>query len=226
MSRATYAELGDACLTAHSMELIGARWTYPILRELMLGPKRFSDLLANVRGVTPAVLTGRLREMRDAGLVVIEELSPANVNAYALTRWALELAPILRELGRWGQSSSLRTAEGGLTPDSAIQAMITMAGDGTLDPPITAELRLHDERVDNDHEHPYSLRWGQTGLAVERGTAANPDVVIRCDSSSWGHIMFNDRTLNQAGAVTSGESALATRLISEFRRNFRLQPTS
>ena len=216
MSRATYAELGDACLTAHAMELIGSRWTYPILRELMLGPKRFSDLLATVRGVTPVVLSGRLREMQDAGLVIVESLAPANVNAYALTGWALDLAPILRELGRWGQGSPLRTAKGGLTPDAAIQAMVTMISDGALDQPITAELRLYDERIDSDREHSYALGWGQQGLAVERGNAANPEV-IHCDSSSWGHILFNNRPFDQATAVSSGDPAVAVRLIAEFR---------
>ena len=65
----TYAECGDACMTARAVELIGDRWTYPVLRELMLAPKRFKELSAAICGVTPAVLTTRLREMEAAGLV-------------------------------------------------------------------------------------------------------------------------------------------------------------
>ena len=83
----SYADHGDACATAHAMELLGDRWTYPIVRELMLAPKRFSELAEGVRGITPATLTTRLRDLQAAGLVERVELpAPARATARARAR--------------------------------------------------------------------------------------------------------------------------------------------
>ena len=218
MTRPTYAELGDGCLTAHAMELIGQRWTYPILRELMLGPKRFSELLSGVIGLTPAVLTGRLREMTDAGLVVSEMLpAPALVRVYGLTEWAHALGPILQGLGRWAQDSPLRPRHGGLTPDAAAQAMVTMAGDTPLRPPLSAELHLTDTRTGRSPTYRYDVRWSRTGLSATRGASRRPAVVVHCDSSAWGRVLFDDVTLHDVGARSTGDPAEATRLIDAFR---------
>ena len=189
MSRATYAELGDACATAHAMELIGDRWTYPVLRELMLGPKRFTELLACVRGITPAVLTARLREMQDAGLVEQAVLSPASTrSAYDLTGWARELAPILRELGRWAQSSPLRSTDGGLTPDAAVQAMITMAAGRRPARATRFELRLVDSRVEHATAHSYRVQGPTFVIELineQKDSAGNPANHIH---SSWRNV--------------------------------------
>ncbi len=218
MTRATYAELGDGCLTAHAMELIGQRWTYPILRELMLGPKRFSDLLSGVIGLTPAVLTSRLREMTEAGLVTTETLpAPAPVRVYALTEWALALGPILRDLGRWAQGSPLRPRDGGLTPDAAAQAMVTMAGDTPLRPSLAAELHLTDMRTGRAPAYLYDIRWSRTGLSATRGASHRPAVVVHADSSAWGRVLFNDATLDEFGVWSTGDAAEATRLVDAFR---------
>ena len=64
----TYADLGDACATAHAMDVIGDRWSMVIARELLLGPRRFADLASAVVGITPAVLTARLKALRDSGV--------------------------------------------------------------------------------------------------------------------------------------------------------------
>jgi DNA-binding HxlR family transcriptional regulator len=218
MTWATYAELGDGCLTAHAMELIGHRWTYPILRELMLGPKRFSELLGGVLGLTPAVLTSRLREMSEAGLVVTETLpAPAQVRVYRLTTWAQALGPILQDLGRWAQKSPLRPRAGGLTPDAAAQAMVTMAGDTPLTPALTAELHLTDTRSGRSPAYLYDVRWSRTGLSATRGSSRRPAVVVHCDSSSWGRVLFDDETLHDVGAWSTGDPAEATRLVNAFR---------
>lgn len=102
----TYADHGDACAAAHAMELIGDRWTHPVLRELMLGPKRFGELESSVRGITPAVLSARLRELEASGLVEKVVLPPpARVAAYGVTAWARDLQPIFEQLALWAHRS-------------------------------------------------------------------------------------------------------------------------
>jgi DNA-binding HxlR family transcriptional regulator len=218
MARATYSQLGDACATAHAMELIGARWTYPILRELMLGPKRFGGLIDSVRGITPAVLTSRLRELTAAGLVQPTDHHDRNDGAYALTGWALDLAPIFRELGRWAQAAPLLSPDGGLTPDAVVQAMITMAPAEQPRRPVRVELRLTDARVGGDVEHHYRINWDDdVGFTAARGTCLDAAAVIRADSSDWGRVLFAGLALTDAGTVTTGDSDTVARLVAAFR---------
>lgn len=227
MSRATYAELGDACATAHAMELIGERWTYPILRELMLGPKRFGELVTSVRGITPTMLTVRLRDLERVGLVSPSTLPPpANLGVYDLTGWARELAPILRALGKWAQASPVRTGEGGLTPDAAVQAMTTMAGDRLPDRDTRLELHLVDSRVDPQVEHLYRIAWSGAGLLAERGVAIAGGCVVRCDSTAWAEVLFDGRSLDEVGATVTGERSTAQRLVDQFRSAAGARPTA
>lgn len=216
MTRATYAELGDACATAHAMELIGNRWTYPILRELMLGPKRFNALLASVRGITPAVLTARLCELTDTGLVE-PVLDAPTFHAYALTAWARELAPTLRELGRWAQSSPSRSSSGGLTPDAVVQAMITMAEGLTPARDVHTQLRLFDARGDVPTDVNYCLRWDAEGFTARRSDCTDAATTVRCDSSTWGRVLFSGLPIEDGAITITGDHRAARRLVSAFR---------
>jgi len=222
LSRATYAELGDACATAHGMELIGARWTYPILRELMLGPKRFGELLVTVRGITPAVLTARLREMTTAGL--IQAVQPDE--GYALTEWATRLGPILRDVGRWAQESPVQQDAGGLTPDGAVQAMITMARRDTTRAPGRLELHLHDDRVRADIVHTYRISWNRRGLSAARGPYPKATAILHCDSTSWGRVLFANLPLEDSGAQMAGDLASVAGLLSCFETTVPAGATS
>ena len=96
----------DACGTAHGLELIGERWALLVLRELMLGPRRFSQLRADLPGISANVLTQRLIELEARGLIVKRKLPPpANVQVYEATEWGLEAEPIVQTLGRWAARS-------------------------------------------------------------------------------------------------------------------------
>ena len=96
----------DACGTAHALELIGERWTLLVLRELMLGPRRFSELRADLPGISANVLTQRLAELEQRGLVRRRKLAPpASVQVYEATAWGLEAEPIVQALGRWAARS-------------------------------------------------------------------------------------------------------------------------
>jgi DNA-binding HxlR family transcriptional regulator len=93
----------DACAMARALNVAGERWTLLIVRELLLGPKRFVDLRAGLPAISQNVLARRIREMEQAGLVTRILLDPpANVAAYRLTARGLQLRPVLVELARWG----------------------------------------------------------------------------------------------------------------------------
>lgn len=97
---------GDACGTAHALELVGERWALLVLRELLLGPRRFSDLRADLPGISANVLSQRLTELEDRGLVRRRRLPPpASAQVYEATPWGLEATVLIRELGRWAARS-------------------------------------------------------------------------------------------------------------------------
>ena len=100
MTERTY---DDSCGLARALDVLGERWTLLIVRELLLGPKRFVDLRAGLPTMSQNVLTRRVREMEQAGLVARILLPPpANAPAYRLTARGLQLRPALIELSRWG----------------------------------------------------------------------------------------------------------------------------
>jgi DNA-binding HxlR family transcriptional regulator len=96
----------DACGTAHALDLIGERWALLVMRELMLGPKRFGDLRSDLPGISANVLTQRLEGLEAAGLLVRRRLPPpASAQVYELTSWGYEAEPIVQSLGRWAARS-------------------------------------------------------------------------------------------------------------------------
>jgi len=98
----------DACGLAHALDLLGERWAMLVLRELAYGPRRFSELRADLWGISANVLTQRLTELEDRGLVRRIKLPPpASVQVYEATQWGLEAIPIIASLGRWAARSPL-----------------------------------------------------------------------------------------------------------------------
>jgi DNA-binding HxlR family transcriptional regulator len=96
----------DACGTAHALELLGDRWALLILRELMLGARRFTQLRADLPGLSANILTQRLGELEERGLLVHRQLPPpASVHVYELTPWGYETEPITQAMGRWAARS-------------------------------------------------------------------------------------------------------------------------
>lgn len=212
----TYAEHGDACATAHAVELLGDRWVYPVLREVLLGPKRFRELVESVRGITPAVLTSRLRDMEQNGLLARRQLpAPASLTVYEATPWATELSPVFESLGRWAQRSpSLRQDGCGLTPDSAVQSMLTMAPRRQVRPSLEVHLHLHDARLASGDGYDYLATWGE-GLQIVRvyGTP-EAGTTIRGDSTTWAGILYEGAPLGQV--EIDGDRDEAERLVTEF----------
>jgi DNA-binding HxlR family transcriptional regulator len=222
--RRSYADHGDACAAAHGFDLVGDRWAVIVIRELMLGPKRFSELLSDAHGATPSVLALRLRELEQTGIVMQSELPPpARVSVYELTEWGREFEPILQALGRWAQSSPSLPGDGTLTPDAAILALRTMA---TGPPPATAlsfDLGLHDGRAVRPVQTWYHLSWGPDPLVAEKRLHHfESNDSIACDAAVWSDLLFGDggvlKLLESDAVISQGHGRrLAKRFVVRFR---------
>jgi len=114
----------DACGTAFAMELVGERWSLLIVRELMFGARRFSDIRASLPGISAKVLTERLASLEEARVLVRRQLPPpGKAQVYELTEWGLATEPLIQELGRWAAKSS---AHDPTLPLSAVSLMLSL----------------------------------------------------------------------------------------------------
>src|SRR5271167_1726439 len=99
MATRTYHQI---CPVARALDVIGERWALLVVRELLLGPKRFTDLRAGMPNLSPDVLSQRLRELEQAGVLRRDRLPPPIASqVYELTDWGRELEPVVLGLGRW-----------------------------------------------------------------------------------------------------------------------------
>ena len=118
---------GDACGTAFGMELIGERWALLVVRELMLGARRFSDIRASLHGISAKVLTERLTSLEEAGVLLRRQLPPpGKAQVYELTEWGYAAEPLVQELGRWAAQSSAHDPTLPLSPVSLMMSLRTM----------------------------------------------------------------------------------------------------
>ncbi len=111
---------GDACGIPRALDRVGERWALLIVRELVLGPKRFTDLKTGLPNASPNVLSQRLRELEDDGVVRRRKLPPpAAARVYELTEWGLELEPVLSAPRPLGRARPARPARGRHEPGRA-----------------------------------------------------------------------------------------------------------
>ena len=187
----------DGCAAAHALDIIGERWALLVVRELLLGPKRFTDLRAGLPAVSPNVLAQRLRELERAGVLRRRKLPPpAASKVYELTEWGMELEPVIVRLGRWGARSPSKPRDAALGVDSLVLSFRTMFA------PHSAEgLRAS-----------YELRLGEDVFVavvddgrfeIARGSAEKPDATIETDAATLAALVYEGRDL--AEALSAGE---------------------
>src|SRR4051812_45064744 len=101
--RRAYASYNDGCAAAPALDIVGERWALLVVRELVLGPKRFNDLQRDVIGISATALTQRLRDLEDHDVVEQHALpAPARVPVYGLTPWGTRLENVITALSMWG----------------------------------------------------------------------------------------------------------------------------
>lgn len=136
---------GEGCLAAHALDLIGDRWALLVVRELMLGPKRFGAIRAGVPGIATNILAQRLEQLARAGLLAQESLPPpAMVTVYRLTAPGLALWPVIRALCVWGAGQAGHDPARFISTTSLMLSMRALAR-GAPGLEVTADFRLGDE---------------------------------------------------------------------------------
>ena len=183
---------------AHALDLVGERWSLLVLRELMHGPKRYTDLTEGLPGIGTNILASRLRDLEAAGLIAKRTLPPpAASRVYELTDYGRELRGVMRELALWGaRSLGPPTDEDELFPGWLANAIDIVLG--PIAPPGRFVFRVGDEVA--------SLVDG----VGQPGAVEDPDVVVEGDPQMLYH-MFVDRRLDLARV--EGDRELLERLV-------------
>lgn len=189
------------CALARAAEIVGERWTLLIVRELLLGPKRFSDLHAKLDGISPTVLTGRLEALAESGIVAKSTLpAPLGVTVYELTAVGLALKPTIYELIRWGGHFLFpMRPDDTFEPDWVLLGLDAIARH-TPTPPRKLLLRVkHKEKAAS-----FLACGGKQGTSLTKGEAQS-DAAIECRFDTLLRLISKDLPLE---AAIAGELAL------------------
>ena len=204
----------DACGTALALEFVGERWSLLIIRELLLGPRRFSEIRGGLPGLSANVLTQRLQGLEAAGILARATLPPpANVQVYALTPWGYEAEPIVMALGRWALRSPAHDPS---LPFSRVALMLAL------------RMMFHPERGRGFAgafgfvlgKERYGARIADGALTVSRGDVADPDAVFEGEPNAFLPALFGTTPLAEVVSwgrlAVSGDAALAARFCTVF----------
>ena len=184
---------GDGCGIAHGLDLIGERWALLVVRELLLGPKRFTDLRGGLPNVSPNVLAQRLRELEAAAVVRRRKLPPpAGSWTYELTEWGEQLKPIVMSLGSWAlRSPAFPGNDAPVSMDSVILALGTFFDAGAAEGiSVRYELRLG--------EHTFHVRVADQTIELGRGGTADADAIIETDVRTLRALIWEGLELEDA----------------------------
>ncbi|WP_240309408.1 MULTISPECIES: winged helix-turn-helix transcriptional regulator [Sphingomonas] len=198
----------DACGTAHALELIGERWALIVLRELLFGPRRFSDLRADIPGLSANVLTQRLTELEQRGLVRRTRLPPpAAREVYEATPWGLEAEAVVQALGRWAARSPRHDPTLPLSAVSILLSFRTMIDE---DKARGADLRIGFRFGDES----FSARVKKGRIRVTRGPVEGSDAVITAKPTELAGVVYGGAPFELLGV--EGDEAAARRFVTLF----------
>ena len=212
LEKKTKRSYDDACGAAHALDLVGERWALLVIRELMLGPRRFSDIRAGLPGISANVLTQRLADLEAAGVLLRRRLPPpAGAQVYELTPWGYEAEPIFQALGRWAARSPSHDPRLPLSAASLMLSFRTM-----FDPEraqgedATVALHLGGEA--------YKVRITSGQLTAERGETSPADFTLAGPATAVAAAVYGGVPLEQLeGALAvEGDLSLARRFLTWF----------
>lgn len=212
---ATKRSYGEACRFAYALDVVGERWALLVVRELLLGPKRFTDLRAGLPHASPNILAERLRELEQAGVVHRRKLPPpAAAQVYELTEWGAELEPVVTRLGAWGARSPLPPKHREIGADSIVLALRSL-----FDPVVAGGLEaVYELLLDGERFH-VDVSGGE--LELGRGDAATePVVTIETDPAGLAGLLTGELPLEDAlatgAAKIDGSKEQARRFLALF----------
>ncbi|MFL6786648.1 MAG: winged helix-turn-helix transcriptional regulator [Sphingomicrobium sp.] len=198
----------DACGLAHALDLLGERWAMLVLRELAYGPRRFSELKADLQGISANVLTQRLIELESRRLVKKSKLPPpASVQVYEATEWGLEAIPLIANLGRWAARSPLHDPSLRMSHVSLVMSLQTL-----LSPQLAEGL---DQRIGfrlGDANYVATIRGGR--LDVHRTEVKDCDLVFSGPPSAVAAVIHGGAPFETI--EVEGDLDLARRFVTLF----------
>ena len=198
----------DACGLAHALDLLGERWAMLVLRELAYGPRRFTDLKTDLQGISANVLSQRLTELEDRGLVRTSKLPPpASVQVYEATAWGLESIPVIAALGRWAARSPLHDPSLRMSHVSLLMSLQTL-----LSPERSEGLDARFGFRLGDASYVATVRDGR--LDVARGEAQDCDVTFSGPPSAVAAVIHGGAPFDTVRV--EGDMALAKRFVTLF----------
>jgi len=198
----------DACGLAHALELLGERWAMLVLRELAYGPRRFSELKADLQGISANVLTQRLSELEARGLVRRVKLPPpASVQVYQATDWGLEAVPVIASLGKWAARSPCHDPNQPMSHVSLIMSLQTL-----LSPVLAEGLNARIGFRFGEADYVTTLHDGR--LDVQRGEVDDCDVIFVGTSSEVAAVIHGGAPFEMIRV--EGDMALAKRFAALF----------
>lgn len=204
----------DACGLAHALDLIGERWALLVMRELMLGPKRFSDLRADLPGISANVLTQRLDGLEETGILRRRKLPPpSSAQVYELTPWGYEAEPLVKIMGRWAARSP------GHDPSLPLSAVSLMLSFRTMFDASKADgfsgrigLVIGDET--------FIARIAGGVFEVDRAAIEGVDTTLTGPATVMAGVVYGGQPLDAmiaAGVLAvTGERAVAERFVTLF----------
>jgi DNA-binding HxlR family transcriptional regulator len=193
---------GDACALARALDVIGERWALLVVRELLLGPQRFSDLRQALPKASSNLIADRLRELEGRGVIRRRRLPPpAGSSVYELTEWGGKLEPIVLALGDWAARVPLPPTE---TTLSATSVLLFLRG--VIHPDPDAPSAVYCFELDG---RPWTVRAVDGHVDVESGEPISPDVFVRTDPKTLNALLGDpdtlDTTLSEATLVVEGD---------------------
>jgi DNA-binding HxlR family transcriptional regulator len=203
----------EACAATHAMDIIGERWAVPVIRELSLGPRRFSDIRRSINGISANGLTRRLGDLEAVGVVEKATLPPpASVQVYRLTAWGKETGPLLQMLGRWAARSPDHDPTRPFSATSLMLSLRTMF-DAEAAGKFAASIGF---RLDG--EDFFWTRSKSGDVAVGRGTAAAADLLVTGEPGDVAALIYGGHGDASERVAVKGKAAIWQR----FRNCFEL----
>jgi DNA-binding HxlR family transcriptional regulator len=202
------------CPVARALELVGERWTLLVARELLLGPRRFTDLMAGLPGVSANVLASRLKDLEQRGMVARRTLPPPAASAvYELAADASGLVSVLAAMADWGM-----TMLGEPRPEDEVRGEWIVLGLAvTAHAPEAIDGKTYELHIDGEVLH-VQVRGGN--LQPHQGPADHPDAVVRLDATTLADLALGrvevDGALSTGRVTIEGDERAARHLLSSF----------
>jgi DNA-binding HxlR family transcriptional regulator len=202
----------DACGIARALDTVGERWALLVVRELLLGPQRFTDLRRALPRASSNLIADRLRELEERGVVTRRTLPPpAGSRVYELTEWGRKLEPVLLALGEWGLQVPLAASTLSLSPTSVLLYLRSLARpdpDGT-----DASLNL---KLDSSC---WTLKTSHGEVEIINNETPDADATLRTDphtlNSLIGHAAALDTAISSGKAEVAGDLVAIRRVLTD-----------